>query len=330
MEARLAWLAVLALAACEPAASAIPSPRPPESPPAAPSIPVATGGSPSPAPSTGSDQRLERDLPAPVEEGGAAVAGGRLHVVGGFDAGGASSRRVYVLGSSGWTDGPLLPVGVDHVAAAAIGNVLYAAGGFASGPAVAGLWRLDGDRWTALAPMRHRRGALALVAAAGRLYALGGNDGAVQVAPAEEYDPASGAWTEFPPLPQPRNHVSGFAWQGMPCAAGGRSPASVRVDCLDPATRDWRPLPDLPQATSGAGAVAGATSALVAGGEDAGESAVVTRISILASGAWSQVPMLVPRHGFQPAVIQGRAWFCGGASQPGLHPLATCTSTSLN
>jgi hypothetical protein len=36
--------------------------------------------------------------------------------------------------------------------------------------------------------------------------------------------------------------------------------------------------------------------------------------------------MLVPRHGFELAMFQGRAWACGGGSQPGLHPVATCTS----
>ena len=43
----------------------------------------------------------------------------------------------------------------------------------------------------------------------------------------------------------------------------------------------------------------------------------------IASGA-----MLVPRHGFELAMYQGRAWACGGGSLPGLHPVATCTSVS--
>jgi len=36
--------------------------------------------------------------------------------------------------------------------------------------------------------------------------------------------------------------------------------------------------------------------------------------------------MLVPRHGFQLALFEGRAWACGGGSSAGLHPVATCTS----
>jgi hypothetical protein len=36
--------------------------------------------------------------------------------------------------------------------------------------------------------------------------------------------------------------------------------------------------------------------------------------------------MLVPRHGFELALFDGRAWACGGATLPGLHPVATCTS----
>jgi hypothetical protein len=66
------------------------------------------------------------------------------------------------------------------------------------------------------------------------------------------------------------------------------------------------------------------------GGEDAGESVMVAMLSFYAEGgAWSTADtMLSPRHGFQLAVFQGRAWACGGATAPGLYPVSLCTSVA--
>jgi hypothetical protein len=88
-------------------------------------------------------------------------------------------------------------------------------------------------------------------------------------------------------------------------------------------------LPDLPRATSGGGAISFVGGAVaMMGGQDASETAMVDMLSFYTEGgAWSATDtMLTPRHGFELAVFQGRAWACGGATAPGLHPVAVCTS----
>ncbi|HEX2645708.1 MAG TPA: kelch repeat-containing protein, partial [Candidatus Dormibacteraeota bacterium] len=102
-----------------------------------------------------------------------------------------------------------------------------------------------------------------------------------------------------------------------------------RVDCLDVATSTWSRLPDLPRATSGAGAATFlGGSVVMAGGQNAGETAIVDQLTRYPTeGGWSsRGTMLVPRHGFELAIFNGRAWACGGGIAPGLHPVATCTS----
>jgi N-acetylneuraminic acid mutarotase len=177
--------------------------------------------------------------------------------------------------------------------------------------------------------MHHARGGHALLAAAGKLYAIGGNTAFTDVAPAEIYDPGSNAWSDLPSLPAPRNHVSGFVFGADVCVAGGRSPATGRVDCFNFESSSWVRLPDLPRATSGAGAATlDGGSAMILGGENAQETTISDQFARLPSpDGWSSVEtMLVPRHGFELAAFQGRAWACGGGSLPGLHPVATCTS----
>jgi len=316
----------LALASCtatqHPVASTSPSPSPSHgpSPPA---------DSPSPSPSAPEMQRVERSLPVALEESGAAAAGGKLYVMGGFDAIGTSLRSVWVFDGSAWSAGPRLPLGLDHASAATLDDHVYLAGGHSFGRDSPRFFRLDGSSWTELASMHHPRGGHALIAAAGKLYAIGGNNAFANVGPAEVYDPNTGAWTDLSPLPSPRNHVAGFVFGANVCVAGGRSPATARVDCYNFESSRWVRLPDLPRATSGAGAATlDDSSAVILGGQNAQETTINDQFVLLPDpSAWSASgSMLVPRHGFELAIFQGRAWACGGGSLPGLHPVATCTS----
>lgn len=272
---------------------------------------------------------METSLPAALEESGAAAAGGKLYVIGGLDAAGNSLRTVWVFDGSGWSAGPPLPLGLDHTSAATLGDHVYVAGGHSFGRDSARLFRLDGSVWTELSPMRYARGGHALLAIAGMLYAIGGNTASANVGPSELYDPQTNAWSDLPALPAPRNHVSGFVFGANLCVAGGRSPATTRVDCFNFESSSWVRFPDLPRATSGAGATTlDNGSAVIVGGENAQETTVSDQFARLPDpGAWSvSGTMLVPRHGFELAMYAGRAWACGGGSQPGLHPVATCTS----
>lgn len=313
--------AILAMAvalSCGGAQQAAPSLSP------TPTASVAVSPSPEPV------QRVEAPLPVAVEEAAAASAGGKLYVIGGLDATGSSLQSVWVLDGSRWSAGPRLPLGLDHTSAATLDDHVYVAGGHSFGRDSARLFRLDGASWTELRPMRQPRGGHALIAFESRLYAIGGNTVSANVAAVEMYDPAFGAWTDLGSLPAPRNHVAGFAVGGSVCVAGGRSPNTARVDCFNPETRAWARLPDLPRPTSGAGAAtleAGDGTVVVMGGEDAAESKVVAQLVHLKANQWSAaLTMLVPRHGFQLAVFEGRAWACGGGAQAGLHPTRTCTS----
>jgi hypothetical protein len=249
--------------------------------------------------------------------------------MGGLNAAGASLDSVYVFDGGAWRSGPRLPLVVDHPSAASVGGQVYLAGGHSNGGDSARLFRLDGDHWTELAPMHFARGGHALIAVRDKLYAIGGNSARGNVGPVETYDPVANSWTVTSQLPAPRNHVSGFPMGDRACVAAGRSPNTARIDCLNVLDGTWSRLPDLPRPTSGGGAATFANgSVVVMGGEDAQESVIVDMLTYSSDGAnWTTgQTMQSPRHGFQPALFLGRAWACGGATAPGLHPVAVCTS----
>jgi hypothetical protein len=282
-----------------------------------------------PTPSPVPAQRAEPSLPAPVEETAAAAASGKLYVIGGFNAAGASLAGVYVFDGTSWSIGPALPLPLDHPSAATLDGAVYIAGGHSNGRDSRQAFRLDGDHWTEVASLQYARGGHALVALQGRLYAIGGNTSRANVPQVEAYDPAANAWTVVTSLPMPRNHVAGFVLGTAACVAGGRYPTTTRVDCFDVAVGTWSRLADLPVATSGFGAATFLGGAVVAlGGQDASETRIVPQFSRYnPDNTWSSGDsMLSPRHGFELALFEGRAWACGGGSAPGLHPVATCTS----
>src|SRR5439155_1753128 len=111
------------VAACGPNQAAVPVRASPVVSPATSSLPTAL------APV----QRMEASLPTPVEETGAASAGGKLYVIGGFNAAGASLDSVYVFDGSTWAAGPRLPLPVDHPSAATMEDRVYLAGGHTNG-----------------------------------------------------------------------------------------------------------------------------------------------------------------------------------------------------
>ena len=274
-------------------------------------------------------QREEAPLPAPRQETAAAVLDGKLYVIAGFDSEGKGTSTTFVTDGKGWQSGPSLPAVLDHPSAASIGRRLYLAGGYSNGAASEKVYVLStaGDAWQPASPMRHARGALALVAVGNNLFALGGTNGKDEVAAGELYDTAAQVWRDLPDMPHPRDHLAGFAHQNMPCVAGGRTPNTARVDCFDSRALAWRQLPDLPVPTSGAGAAALANDVLVAGGEPVNEPGPnVDMLARLVKGNWRVGKMYLPRHGIQLAVLNGRAWACGGGASPGYDAVAGCTS----
>ena len=67
------------------------------------------------------------------------------------------------------------------------------------------------QQWRELAPMHHARGALALLAIDGRLYAIGGRDHSVaDRGRSRPTTPRRGQWRDLAVMPQPRNHVAGY------------------------------------------------------------------------------------------------------------------------
>jgi N-acetylneuraminic acid mutarotase len=284
------------------------------------------GGGPDAAAASANRWRpLERG-PIAVQEVAAARVGRHIYVVGGFLEGGVTTDQVsrYDIKRDRWRVLPPLPVAVNHPAAASAGGRLYVHGGFGGGgPDIATprLFRYDpGSGWAELASSNVPRGAHALGAIDGKLYAAGGANGSTdQLTSLEIYDVASDTWTEGAPMSVGRNHVATAVVDGRLYVLGGRPPFNLAVvERYDPGTDTWttRAPMDVPRSGFAAAVVGGRIVAF--GGEDASQTVEPVEIYDPATDAWRDLPgMRTPRHGLGGASKGGRVFALLGGPEPG-------------
>lgn len=129
------------------------------------------------------------------------------------------------------------------------------------------------------------------------------------MADAAVYDPASGQWTELPPLPTPRDHLGVAALEGKVYAVGGRNRQSFTLgtlEALDPATGKWETLAPMPTGRSGhaAAAVGGCLYAFGGEGNRADPRGMFPQVEVYSprQQAWRRLPdMPIPKHGIDRA-----------------------------
>ena len=285
-----------------------------------------------PAPRDAAGWSLLATLPTARGETAAAVADGRLYVIGGMAGlGGDASAEVSVYDPAGnaWEVAPALPAARHHGAAVGLEGTVYVSGGAASAgdwTPQSTLWALDANAgtWRDLAPMPEGRLGHRMLAVEATLYVVGGIG---ETGRALAYDVAAGTWTAGAEIPSPpRDHLAAVVVNGEIWAIGGRAGGQnyARVDVYDPGTDTWREGPPLPDATSGAteGVVDGMI--FISGGENPSESGGVIDLhwqldtTLGDAAAWQPLsPPPLAVHGAHGAAIDGRFVMVGGALRQG-------------
>jgi N-acetylneuraminic acid mutarotase len=164
--------------------------------------------------------------------GGAAVqvVDGKIYVIGGMDATGASlsSVEIYDPVSNSWTTGTPMLTRRDNPGAAVLDDVLYVFGGRtrnADDSVVDGtlasmeLYDPTADIWTAGPSMNVPRRTMSVGTISGRAQVMGGENPVV--AANEEYDPATNTWRFLTPMALPRHGAATATIYGSVFVAGG-------------------------------------------------------------------------------------------------------------
>jgi N-acetylneuraminic acid mutarotase len=267
-------------------------------------------------------------LPDPRGEVAAAVVGGEIAVVGGFDGSGLDSARVdaYSPARDAWRRLPDLPAPVDHAMAAAAGGRLYVIGGYGRSRAPRrSAWVFSPDRrWRPLPPLPAARAAGGAAILRGRLYVVGGVGprGLARTTYVLDLRRSSSRWSALPG-PTPRQHLAVTSAGGRLYALAGRTAGfdtnMMLFESLVPRERRWRRLPPVPARRGGTGAAAvGATVVSVGGEAPEGTIGSVYGFDTVRR-RWRRLPDLpTPRHGLAVAAAQGRVYAIAGGTTPGL------------
>ena len=239
------------------------------------------------------------DLPAPRHHPQLAVAGGRLHAVGGFAFKPDPSQGTWQMQSGGWA------------------------------------WDEAAGAWTGAPALPAPRAEAVPLAFAGRFHLIGGRSPAgsanaswrdhADVSDHHVLDPALGRWESLAPAPTARNSAAGVVLDGKLYVVGGRrvdAGNNAELEVYDPAADRWDSLAPMPQAQGGlAAGVAGGRLVAFGGewfGPGGGGVHSETWIYDPARDLWEAgPPMLTPRHGLGGVSIGDRIFAIGGAVRDG-------------
>lgn len=137
-------------------------------------------------------------------------------------------------------------------------------------PSVADSTMVDRGAWTRIADMPTPRSGAAAVAANGRLYVIGGQQGSKFLTTSESLDVATGVWTTEPPVRLARSFSStnAAAIDGTVYLIDGnpRGYCTNAADAFDSLTHAWRLLPAAPVARCHAAVLAANGVIYVLGG----------------------------------------------------------------
>lgn len=257
------------------------------------------------------------------------AVGGRIYVIGGFGSTGEplDTVEVYDPPTNEWRNVTPLPIAVHHPAAAVVDGRLFVVGGYTGGRVrwtpLGTVFEYDPslNSWRGRAAMPTPRGALAVAAVGGRIYALGGSHDRVTNTH-EVYDVAADRWTSANGMPTARDHLAAVGLEGRVWAIGGRESFTgtqyANVEIYDPSTDSWRTGTPLPSARGGLAATVLADRIFVFGGEAPLRIWNANELYDRALNTWvAKAPMPTARHGHGAVVIDGRIYVVAGGREPG-------------
>ncbi|HSJ95211.1 MAG TPA: kelch repeat-containing protein, partial [Gaiellaceae bacterium] len=230
-------------------------------------------------------------LPVATHHAAAASAGGKLYVLGGYGRPPTPFlRSVFVLEGKRWRRLRPMPGPRAAAAAAVLDGKLYVVGGVAPAGLAPAAFALDltTGRWSKIAgptPREH----LAAVAAEGRVFAVAGHTGGVDLnlGLVEAFDPREGRWTQLPPVPEARSGT-GLARVGRTLVSvGGEGPNATTIRSVfgfDLDSGRWSSLPDLPTPRHGLAVAAVGTRVYAIGGSPVADLGFATTNEFLELG----------------------------------------------
>ncbi len=265
------------------------------------------------------------DLPVPVQHAMAVTWQSNPVVLGGVQADGTTSNRVWRVVSSHWVELPRMLQPRSAAAAAVVGDRIIVTGGLdASGKLLNTTEIFDGTTWTLGAPIPTPRQLLGGASDDKLMYTVGGKNAKDDLATVEAYDPAADTWTSLPALAKARSDLGVAIADKRLVAIGGVSGDQVlkSVAAFDLSAKTWGDMPDMDMARHGMAAAAVDKKVYAIGGStSAGDDQVTSSAESLKlaprvlqpATQWRSLPNApTARLMMAWTVLDGKIWIMGG------------------
>ncbi len=241
----------------------------------------------------------------------AAVVGGKLYAVGGYNTGAAATtlNEEYDPAANSWATKSAMPTARTLLAAAAAGGKLYALAGYNgvdTNLTTNEEYDPAANSWSTKAALSARNN-LAAVNVGGKLYAVGGYFGGSNLTTNEEYDPATNSWTARSAMSTARSGLAAAAVGGKLYAVGGDGGSTLRTnEEYNPATNSWATRAVMPTARAN-------LAATVVGGKLYAVGGSVNEEYDPASNSWAtRSAMPTVRYNLAAAAVGGKLYAIGG------------------
>jgi len=264
---------------------------------------------------------------------------GRIYAFGGYDTTVLATTYIYDPATNRWTRGASMRVAREGGRAVTLpdGRIAVLGGGIGCADNLcttgtvydrADVYTPSSNSWAKLAPMPHPRYRFAAVPRDGRIYAIGGSNGAAALSSVEAYNPASNSWTAVANLPRPlEGSAAAVESNGTIDVVGGLDGGAGGVNATNAAYATlfsfdghaWHPSPPLLRGTEDAAATLGPDGQVyVAGGFDNAWLTTVQRYDPVAE-RWSLGPSLPSPRCCMGMVTarDGRIYVVGGGESRG-------------
>jgi N-acetylneuraminic acid mutarotase len=264
-------------------------------------------------------------MPLSRQELATGALNGKVYVIGGYDAAGASTATVQVYDptTDTWALAHPLPYAVNHNSAAVAGERLYS---FGAGGGEVFVYNPNNNSWGAVASTHYVHSFTAAVGVIdNQIYVAGGTNTPSQ-RELEMYDPVANRWTVKAPMSAPRNHTAGGVIDGKFYVVGGRLGANSTtvLEVYNPQTNTWSTRAPMPTGRSGIAAAVVNNELWVFGGEERDGMHAEVEVYNPVSNSWRQMPnMPSPRHGVWASVTGNKIYIPGGGYHAGLAPTNT-------
>lgn len=267
-------------------------------------------------------------MPSPRTGLGADELGGRIYVVGGFNALGKTVATVeaFDIAKGQWASVRPLPKPLHHAAVVSDGVKLYVFGGMAgiAMTPVDSLYIYDPvtRAWTDGPALPDPLGASAVAFFEGKFHLLGGQGLGQSVQSHYAYDPKEGRWSVDEPLISGRDHFAAAEIGGKLYVVGGRAGSLVynmaATEVYDPVARAWEQRAPLSAKRSALGLSSIGGKLYAYGGEAPTLTFGDVYVYDPKADQWRiGIPMPTARQGFGYATADDKIFVIGGGRRAG-------------